>query len=392
MKVLRMSRSVIALGALSLMTAVASAEEMRETSAGESQQYTYTWRFADDDEMAPRGGTTKGPGVELDRSPSTAWARLQEPELTAQEKDRRAILAMAGPYRTTFDFIETTGFVPDYERKRPYRSWGTEYVYVIEDEPDFVSLQHIIVMFFIDDEGAVQGPSVVKHWRQDWRYEDTSIHSYVGDNTRQEHNYSAADVRGRWSQAVYQVDDSPRYEAIGRWQHSANFSSWVSDETWRPLPRREYSVRDDYDVLIGTNRHTITPTGWTHEELNQKVVLAEPGVLATELPILARESGFNRYERIVDHDFSAGDEYWRNTEAFWADVRVAWDALKTKNSRFQIAKSVDEQSMFMKMFAYAGEISAPDSYDSVDGRRHIDEVIEAFVTPVDSISAASVEQ
>ena len=26
-----------------------------------------------------------------------------------------------------------------------------------------------------------------------------------------------------------------------------------------PLPRREFSVRDDYDLLVGVNRHTITP-------------------------------------------------------------------------------------------------------------------------------------
>jgi hypothetical protein len=69
------------------------------------------------------------------------------------------------------------------------------------------------------------------------------------------------------------VDDSPRYAARGRWQHAAGVSTWISDETWRPLPRREFSVRKDYDVLVGTNRHTITPTGWVQEENNVKLAL-----------------------------------------------------------------------------------------------------------------------
>ena len=66
--------------------------------------------------------------------------------------------------------------------------------------------------------------------------------------------------RETWSQSVYQVDDSPRYQSYGKWVHTENFSSWTSNETWRQLPRREYSVRDDYDVIIGFNTQTITPT------------------------------------------------------------------------------------------------------------------------------------
>ena len=103
---------------------------------------------------------------------------------------------------------------------------------------------------------------VMKHWRQDWRYEQREMHTFRGDQTWKRSKQPRSASRGRWVQSVYQVDDSPRYMAAGRWQHRANFSSWESDETWRPLPRREASVRDDYYVLIGTNTHTITPTGW----------------------------------------------------------------------------------------------------------------------------------
>jgi len=41
---------------------------------------------------------------------------------------------------------------------------------VIEDGPDFISNQLVLAMEFVDEEG--EGPFSMKHWRQDWRYED----------------------------------------------------------------------------------------------------------------------------------------------------------------------------------------------------------------------------
>jgi len=386
-------RRTALLGAACLLLASAPSLAAEEPAAdddaavAEKRQYTYSWMFSDDDEMRPRGGTTKGPAVTLVTSPSADWQRLQETELSKFERDRRAILAMAGPYRTTFDFIEIAGFVPDYEPPRPYRSWGTEYVYVVTDEPRFISLQHIIVMFFKDDDGEVQGPAVVKHWRQDWTYEDKNVHAYIGKSTWQERTVAPDAVEGTWSQAVYQVDDSPRYEATGRWEHNANYSTWGSDETWRPLPRREFSVRDDYDVLVGTNRHTITPTGWIHEELNQKVVLSGPGEPGRDLPVLARESGLNRYERIVDHDFSAGDEYWARTAPFWADVRDAWEAQKASNKTFSITPRVDDKLLFQAMFEYAGSIEDAESYDPAKGQDYIADVLSRYVSAATASTA-----
>jgi hypothetical protein len=345
----------------------------------ESRQYTFAWPFAESGEMRPRGGTTEGPEVTLDREPGEAWRSLREPDLPGLERDRRAILAMAGPYRTSFDFIETVGFVPGFSPSRPYQSWATEYVHVIADEPGFISLQHVLVMFFGTDDGEVHGPMVTKHWRQDWRYEDRDLHVYVGADTWERRRLSQAEVRGTWSQAVYQVDDSPRYEAIGRWEHRGNHSSWVSGDSWRPLPRREFSVRDDYDVLAGTNRHTITPTGWVHEEDNLKLVLDEAGRPRDELPYLAREAGLNRYERIVGHDFSAGDAYWERTGDFWGDVREAWREIKADNDRFTIRPTVDGKRLLEAMFEYADGIESAASYDPAQGRAWIRDTLARFV-------------
>lgn len=44
--------------------------------------------------------------------------------------------------------------------------------------------------------------------------------------------------------------------------------------------------------------------------------------------MLAREQGVNRYQRIVDFDFTAGDRYWQQTGPFWLQVRAFWSALE----------------------------------------------------------------
>ncbi|CAN0602722.1 unnamed protein product, partial [Ectocarpus sp. 12 AP-2014] len=216
--------------------------------------------------MAPRGGTTTGPDATLDETVAPAFEELQTPGLSKMERDRRAILAMAGDYRTSFDFIETIGLTPGYTPARPYQSWGTERVYVVSDEAGFISLQHIIVMHFQMDDGSVSEPMVVKHWRQDWRYEDRDIHGFIARNHFAKERLSEEQATGTWSQTVYQVDDSPRYEAYGRWTHAPGMSSWESEDMRRPLPRREFSVRDDYHALYGSHRITIYPAGWVQEE------------------------------------------------------------------------------------------------------------------------------
>ena len=77
------------------------------TDKSEQRQYTFTWKFEADGRLATRGGTTKGPAVELDRSVSPQFLATADAEIGTFERDRKAILAMAGNYRTSFDFIET---------------------------------------------------------------------------------------------------------------------------------------------------------------------------------------------------------------------------------------------------------------------------------------------
>jgi hypothetical protein len=341
-------------------------------------RYTFSWSQQTDCNFGPRGGTSKGAALTLDTTPHAGWLALQQPGLSVKEKDRRAILAMAGPYRTSFEFLETVLYAPALDRARPYQSWGTEYIYVIADSEDFISLQHIIVMFAQGDNGELMGPFVQKHWRQDWQYEKSDLLVYAGNSVWKHAAVPEAARKGSWAQSVFQVDDSPRYEAIGRWQHEANFSSWLSDATWRPLPRRETTVRDDYQVLEGTNRHTILHNGWVQEEENYKVALDADGN-KTATPYLAKELGVNRYERITGFDFSTGDSYWQQTAPFWADVRAEWAAAFAAQPALTIVEEADGLPLFAALFEQAETLTANGGYESAGARATIKAILDRYI-------------
>ncbi|MGJ8662846.1 MAG: DUF6607 family protein [Marinicella sp.] len=340
------------------------------------EQYIFSWALSNTCDDKPRGGTSQGIDVEYDKEPHAGWLKLQQAGLNKFEQDRTAILAMAGPYRVDFNFLETVGFSEYYKRDRPYHSWGTEYVFVVTDEPEFISLQHIMVMYFKTDDGGVSEPMVMKHWRQDWTYQDDTIWEYQGNNSWKKQGVEETMSQGSWSQAVFQVDDSPRYESIGKWQHNPSFSTWISDTTQRPLPRREYSVRDDYHILEGFNRHTINRFGWVQEEENWKKTLNDDGSVKA---YQSKEEGVGRYRRIVGTDFQPGIDYMAKAGLFWADVRLVWDELLTKNSTLGINKKVDKVSLFMPLFAYAQEVMDGDDYDSKKGMAKARQIIQKHI-------------
>jgi hypothetical protein len=196
---------------------------------------------------------------------------------------------------------------------------------------------------------------VVRHWRQEWRYQADSLLAYEGANAWARRAVPPVERSGAWVQSVLQVDDSPRYAARGRWKHEGGVSTWLSDETWRPLPRREFSVRKDYDVLVGTNRHTITPQGWVQEENNVKLVLASGATFA-------REYGVARYERIRDYDFGPGETYYgapSRSGPKCAPPGASW----SRRAGASRARPVDQAQLFMPFFDYAQRLAEGAAFD-----------------------------
>ncbi len=244
------------------------------------------------------------------------------------EADRAAILAMTGDYDVTFHFEEVLALAPGYELTPEKDSGGQETVFVVEDTGDAIRLQHVLVV------GPETAPIVVKHWRQDWVFEPTRIVEYAGLERWKARDVSAKERKGAWLQTVYQVDDSPRYAAIAQWTHDKNgISTWEPPFAYRPLPRREATTRDDYQVVNAVNRHTIAPWGWAHEQDNEKVVLNADGSFER---VIAREVGINTYRKTDAFPMEPVTAYWEQTKDFWAAVREVWDVIEAEAGAFHV--------------------------------------------------------
>lgn len=330
---------------------------------------------------ASSGGTKRSPALSGLAPATPAPADYQRPcnapaaapEL-AFDCDRRSILGMVGEFRVKFAFDETLALKPGYKPKPTQRSGGDEFVFVVEDRGDFIALQHILVA------GSGKDSMVIKHWRQDWQYQPKEVLVFRGNNHFALQPVAPDHARGAWSQSVYEVDDAPRYAGVGRWNHENGVDAWTSDFTWRPLPRREYTKRNDYQVLGAVNRHTLTPGGWMHEQDNQKLELDSTG----RTTALVREVGINSYERTRDIDFSAGRDYWKKTEGFWREVRAAWTDAAQRRREYDLAHMLDERPRFEALFALAEQAGRGETVS----RASIDAVLERALTPAAKATAA----
>lgn len=293
-------------------------------------------------------------------------AGAQEAADTA--RDRQSILAMQGEYMVDFAFDETVLLQPGYQRAAAMRSGGNETVIVVEDTPAKIVLQHILV----DGKSG----HVTKHWRQDWVYQAHSRFEFSADQTWQVRTIPADRNKGAWTQCVFEVSDAPRYCGTGRWDYANGIATWTSDLSWRPLPRREYTKRSDYNALSAINRHTITPGGWTHEQFNTKV-LRKPDGTRVEL---AREFGFNDYQKTKEVDFKPAYKYWAATKDYWAKVRGRWDAFLAKPLGVHLKTKIDGMAMIIPLFTQAGELEEGKKVAD----RDIDKVFAEWVEPAQS--------
>lgn len=260
--------------------------------------------------------------------------RSNDAAKAAFEADRETILSMAGDFAVTFDMQESTSWMEGYEPIDRKVSGGYESVRVIEDTGTKIVLQHLLVV------GSKEDPYVVKHWRQDWEYEPEQILTFSGGDTWELTDVPEAMRPGRWSQTVYQVDDSPRYAGWGEWEVSNGVKRWRSNWTMRPLARRD-DIRDPiYDRYKGINRHQITPKGWIHWQDNTKMMPAKDG--SGELVPVVQEYVLNTYERFDDYNVAAADEYWAKTKDYWAAVRAKWDEVKRANGGITIEQADNE--------------------------------------------------
>ena len=267
-------------------------------------------------------------------------------------RDRQSILAMQGEHIVDFAFDETVLLQPGYERASAVRSGGNEVVIVVEDTPNRVVLQHLLV--------DAKSGHVTKHWRQDWTYEAANRFEFSDGQTWQVRSIPGEVNRGAWTQCVFEVSDAPRYCGTGRWDYRNGVPTWTSDLSWRPLPRREYTKRSDYNALAVVNQHTLTPNGWTHEQFNTKVQRNADGSQVE----IAREFGFNDYIKTTEVNFKPARDYWAATAPFWAQVRQRWDGFLGQPPGVHLKTKLDGMAMIMPLFQQAEEIQGGAAVDT----------------------------
>ncbi len=279
-----------------------------------------------------------------------------------KKQDIEAIKAMCGCYDVSFNFAETFAANKDYEFHDNYVSGGLEYVFPVEESKDKIVLQHLLV---------IGDSMIIKHWRQDWIYENTDFHMFHKDNTWKYVGKVPEEVAGQWTQKVYQVDDGPRYEGSASWVHVDGRSYWENTAD-APLPRREFSKRSDYNVMVRRNRQEITDYGWVHEQDNDKVVREDSD------EVIAQEKGWNTYTKTEESKCQLAKNWWGEKQAYWNDVRKVWDELFAQKKTVQIEKKVDGQILFMKLFALEDEM-LKEGYDSVASTTKIKATINSYL-------------
>ncbi|MEZ5708386.1 MAG: DUF6607 family protein [Blastomonas sp.] len=287
-------------------------------------------------------------------------------EQAALQADRADILAMAGNYKVRFDMQESTPWTDDYLPLDRKISGGHESVRVIEDSGTKIVLQHLLVVTTKEGESFI-----VKHWRQDWQYEPETVLVYSDTGEWVAEAVDPKRAHGRWSQTVYQVDDSPRYAGIGEWETQGGVRRWRSNWTWRPLARRDAVRHPVYDRYYAINRHSPTPNGWIHFQDNTKMANVDG-----KLVPIVQEYVLNSYTRFDDYDVGAADAYWADTKGYWAAVRAAWDALLQREGAIRVTEEAETGTVIsarlleMGTEIHKGELAEADAI--AEARRLID--------------------
>lgn len=255
--------------------------------------------------------------------------------------DKESIKSMCGCFNVGFHFAETFSYSNDtnYTPSKEKHAGATEWAQLVEETDTSVVIQHLLVV------GSGENSMIIKHWRQDWIYENTEFYIYNHDNKWSFQKLQSNNVKGQWTQKVFQVDDSPRYEGSGSWVYVDGKKYWEST-TNAPLPRREYTTRSDYNLTARTSRHEIVENGWIHDQDNKKIV-RENG---KEDFVLAEEKGMNIYKRLEDSKCKAAKDWWLENSEYWQNVRSVWSDIYSRNEDLELENKFEGKKLYSVLF------------------------------------------
>ncbi len=273
-------------------------------------------------------------------------------------EDVKSIKAMCGCYEIKFNFAETFNYPKDSANYKPSKvkhETALEWAQLIEDETNKISIQHLLI---------VGKGHIVKHWRQDWLFENTKLYDYNGFEDWKFKSLPKDKVKGQWTQKVYEVDDKPRYEGSSSWIHVDERHYW-ENTTNAPLPRREYTQRSDYNITKRTNVQEIIKNGWIHDQDNDKIIRDEKG----NDYVLAQEKGHNTYTKVDDSKCEAAQKWWVANQEFWKKVRTKWNAEFAKNKDIKLKSDIDGKPLYMHLSKLKADAS----------QEEINTVIDSFI-------------
>ncbi|MGC4037769.1 MAG: hypothetical protein QM764_17535 [Chitinophagaceae bacterium] len=270
-------------------------------------------------------------------------------------KDKQYVDKLCGCFEVEFKYAET--FSPDKNYKfhdREEISGGTELTFPVEVSDKKIVMQHLLV---------ITDSMIIKHWRENWTYEDPILWKYQGDKVWTKETLKPEQVKGKWTQSVWEVSDAPRYSGNSEWVTTDNKTFW-QNATDAPLPRREYSVRNDYNILRRGNRLILNDSGYVHEQDNQKIIRKDGAD-----KLLAEEKGINSYVKVNDKNCAAAKAWWEKNKEYWTKVRITWEKYLATHNTVALKDKVDgkvmhESLMDMAADYAAGKISSAD----IDGR------------------------
>lgn len=285
---------------------------------------------------------------------------------------QQLINKLCGCFEVDFKYAETFSPDPNYKYHEREETGGTaELALPIEVSDKKIVIQHLLV---------VSPTMVVKHWREEWTYENPVIWTYKGNRVWVKDSLPADQVKEKWTQTVWEVADEPRYQGLSQFVHLDGKTIW-QNTTDAPLPRREYSVRSDYNILRRTNRLNISDSGYLHEQDNQKII-RQAGIDQ----LLVEEKGHNRYKRVSDQECAVAKEYWEKNKNYWAKVRKFWTYYINTHKVIELKNKIEGKLLHEYLLTLAKEYSEKKVSDAeIDNR--IKTEISRFIGPEDKAVA-----
>lgn len=276
----------------------------------------------------------------IKRTISLAFLALAINTATAQTPDKN-INNLCGCFDVEFKYAETFSPNENYKfHERETISGGLELVFPVEASDKKIVLQHLLV---------ITDKVIIKHWREDWTYENPIIWKYQGDKTWKKEIQKPEAVKGKWTQSIWEVSDEPRYQGTSEWVNVNGQNIWQST-TDAPLPRREYSKRSDYNLLNRTNRIIITDTGYLHDQDNRKIIKEN-----SSENLLVEEKGMNRYKKLDETTCNAAKVWWEKNKIYWEKVRAIWEEKIANISTIKLETKVNDKVLHEYLMAQAKE-------------------------------------